>query len=426
MLIINKFVLCVVFYILLLSCGNSSKTTQKDQIISDLVVDSENLGFTIPFEIINGRMVISTMLNGVIYVRLAVDNGVDELHLIEEFAQKYGDSLEIVLYPNVAAMGAFISAPMQKSYVASGKFYYRFGDSIFVNYNKSCYVINGEYTEDFACILKGGEVVQSLPDRVMGIIPLRSFSKNGILKINFKDKRLEFPETVDSSAVSYKVDDANRTINLPIEFVGESGSKSYLFSSILDLGYYGDLLIFGNKKVSKIMGSIPKDYQLDVDYDEYGRNYIYYRSMMIGKDSVIFNNMGVLYLKNINELADAVIGVELMSKYDMFFDYRNNYIYMRSLESKYDMINRQFSITVGMGIRTVNVNNNPKRVVSMVLNDYKKVDVRCGDTILKIDYLELESIGRDSLKKIFADRTIPNKTVTVKRGDKVVVLSRNK
>lgn len=95
----------VLFLLTLTSCGYSTGDN------ADVNADKngiDSIGFSIPFQLIDDRVVVVVRLNGLVDVKLAVDNGVNQLHLTESFAKKHADTLEMVLYPDIPAMGKFL------------------------------------------------------------------------------------------------------------------------------------------------------------------------------------------------------------------------------------------------------------------------------------------------------------------------------
>lgn len=238
----KKIILMVLIscFIMHIAC-TSFETDEVQSVVVDTIV-SDNIEFYIPFQLIDNRIVISTRLNGLVDIKLAVDNGVYNLHLTEIFAKKYADSLNITLYPETPAMGSFQMSPNQKSYLVKGDFKYNFGDSTYVNYNSSAYFINKEQLNDFAYVMSGGDVSQDLPNDVVGIMPLKCLSKNGVIKIDFEKKRFEFPKQVDSSVTVYDYRYVNgcQVVQFPMVFFSDLDEKRYILSSVFDLGYRGN------------------------------------------------------------------------------------------------------------------------------------------------------------------------------------------
>lgn len=420
----KKIILMVLIscFIMHIAC-TSFETDEVQSVVVDTIV-SDNIEFYIPFQLIDNRIVISTRLNGLVDIKLAVDNGVYNLHLTEIFAKKYADSLNITLYPETPAMGSFQMSPNQKSYLVKGDFKYNFGDSTYVNYNSSAYFINKEQLNDFAYVMSGGDVSQDLPNDVVGIMPLKCLSKNGVIKIDFEKKRFEFPKQVDSSVTVYDYRYVNgcQVVQFPMVFFSDLDEKRYILSSVFDLGYRGNEICLWNNRMLK---SIDVYAERNISTSNLGNfSFYFFRNIKIGKDNTLVKNIYLVYLKNIHDKADALLGIKVISKFDIWFDYQNQKIYLKPLVKEFNMSNNEFSINYGLGFTREYDGHGVKYYVSTIRNDDKKVDVKLNDELLKIDNFSIEKANKDSIGAVINYKNRPNQSITVKRGNDTLILHR--
>lgn len=390
----------------------------------------EDTCFYIPFKFIDNFIVISTKLNGCVNTDLMVDDGCYSLTLMRDFVEKYSDTLGLTCYPEIKAMASFGGFPNQKAYIAEGDFSYHFGDSLFINYNSSAYAVDGKMISDFAHILSNDEMRTAFPNNIDGIIPLKCFSKNGIVKINFEKNRIEFPKEVDSSAVAYPyklIYKDTPIVDIPITFFDESGkSYSYMISALLDLGCNVGISFRNDKQIRKMDKDIKTCAQnISSLYGNYGYTPYRFTKITVGKDSVIFKNMNIICSnQKMFQAFDALIGNDILSEYDLWFDYKKQVIYMKPLLKEIDKDPHKFSILLGLEFGIRNDNDVLQYYVMTVNHDEKTIDTQLGDILLNVDNINVVNISADSLRSIWANRIIPNNSITVKRGKDTLVLQR--
>lgn len=350
------------------------------------------------------------------------------------FAEKHADSLGITLHRDVKNVATFGGFSKQRTFLAEGDFSYHFGDSTFVNYNNTGYMINpGKTIKDFANVLSNDEIKSRLPGGVDGIMPLKCFSKNGIIKINFEKNRIEFPTQVNSSAVSYPyelIDGNIQVVNFPITFLNNWGDRrGYTMSSIMDLGYTGSFSFYNKKKFAQMLSEI-KSYSQNSSstYKDYGYSRYCFDSLRIGKDNMLvegacFLNIDFLDFTNF----DALVGMEILSGYDLWFDYKEQIIYMKPLSAEIDMNSKNvFSILFGFGFGLQSIDNSTYYYAMSINHDKAKTDIMLRDILLKIDDVNVVNISQDSLRSIMSDKSIPQESITIKRGADTLVLKRIK
>lgn len=431
--------LMVLVYLLVLMSCDYEKVVNSNFHNGAYCNKDESIEFAIPFELINDRIVVRCKLNGKIDVKLAVDNACSELYLTESFAKRYKDTLNLKLYPESSSGGSFMLNPLQECYLAEGDFFYQFGDSTFINYyDKVFRVAAGKrLTGDHAMVLVENPSHKFLPDGVDGILPMRCFSKNGMVGLNFAKDRFEFDIIVDSSMTLYRCefDDNKQIMKFPITFFSNLGdSVSYVFKTLLDLGCNREFIITNSYNNDKIINklialsnkNISSLYTNTPEYSTYN-----FKQAKIGEDHTLFKNIEFIYSRTSkkNKLFDLLIGVVIMSDYYIAFDYANNLIYMKPLPNDEDgqnALDNSILASVGLNTNRSNSGDIMSYYVVIVDNDRKNVNIQLFDTIIKIDGIEARGLTIDSIKRVMVSKHIPHKTVTIKRGDSILVLSRNK
>jgi hypothetical protein len=367
--------------------------------------------FKIPFRLIDNRIAITVNLNNQVSTTLFVDNGCTELMLTEKFIKQYADILHLKEYPQITAVNHSLTIPIQKVYIAQGEIYYHVGEHVFTNTNLSGYTINNEKIKDFIEVFDN-DYFNEL--QIGGIIPLRCLATNGIIKINNNERYIEFPTQIDPLATEYNYQLKNKLqiIQFPITFYDTQGQEHcHRLATLLDLGFNSSNLLFKNSRTKVIENYADKNIRPS-------ERHLFFQKVKIGSENTLMHGYTMHKGREYN-IFDLLIGMEILSNYDLYFDYMTNKIYVRPLSKELFYLNDSTSIITGICLAG-------DFFVANKITNIIKTDIHLGDIVLKIDSIYVRNISRDSLLKI---RKIPNDSISqqsmvVKRGKDTLLLHR--
>ncbi|MDR1345831.1 MAG: hypothetical protein LBK03_03915 [Bacteroidales bacterium] len=367
--------------------------------------------FKIPFKLIDNRIAITVKLNNQISTTLFVDNGCTELMLTEKFIKQYTDILHLKKYPQITAVNHFLTIPAQKAYIAQGEICYHIEEHVFINTNLSGYTINNEKIKDFIEVFDNDYFNELQID---GIIPLRCLATNGIIKINNNEHYIEFPTQIDTLAIEYNYQLKNKLqiIQFPITFVDTQGqAHCHRLATLLDLGFNSSNLLFKNSRTKAIENYADKNIRSS-------ERHLFFQKVKMGSENTLMHGC-TMHKGQEYHIFDLLIGMEILSNYDLYFDYMTNKIYVRPLSKELFYLNDSTSIIAGICLAS-------DFFVANKITSIIKTDIRLGDIVLKIDNTYVQNISRDSLLKIrkISNDNISQQSIVVKRGKDTLLLQR--
>lgn len=422
----NKaFFTCVGFVfvslLFLFSCRHSSQ--EGIVAISEEGLACDSLGYYIPFEIIDGGIIVKTKINDTIEASLLIDNGCSDLYLSKQFVETYAEVLNLKHYPDIEAIGYFIGEPNLKNTIAEGRLTFHFGDSVFENKNTSAYQHNGKMIDHFSGVY-GRDIFFRKMD---GILPLHIFSKRGIVSINFQKKRIEFTKQIDTSFQRYPYTEQSKLpiIETPVKF----GEISLNLSMLPDLGSPGGSVdLYRTKKVQKKLSEIKAKTSKNVEFSPQIKDFSYYFDSVDLDGLILKDILFSVYPPFVGGgNVDLLIGMDILSQYDIAFDYNEKYIYMKPLNSVFSLKSDTSSILSGV-LLTVKIgrectekicNNELKYRVSGINHRYNKADFKFDDIVLKIGKYNITNIKFDSLKQLRKQKDTRTNATVIRGKDTI-------
>jgi hypothetical protein len=368
------------------NCNNISKVLPKDE--TKIEIDNDS-SFYIPFVEFNDetRIAIKVRINNKVDAILIIDNGVYSLHLSESFAKKHVQDLEMTLYPNIQSIGSFHD-PQIKSYIAKGSFYFHIKDSVFKTVCHEGYGIDEELILEYADIIPDNQL-QNLWDTELidGVLPLEALAKNGLVLINNEKKRIEFPQKVDTLAVPYPykiLQDGRQIISFPLFFEKDNKKEKFIFETSLDLGSNSRLFTSLQNSKTKMIVSQLKHYALkNIITNDAIKDMLFFNKLYAGSDFVIVNNAAFLQISK--DIIDLWIGVLFLSNYNLYFDYPNQIIYLKSIQPSFSMADTNSILFGSFGSRKITAEGDFLYEIMAINPSNIKIDAQIGDRIIRIN-----------------------------------------
>ncbi len=382
---------------------------------------SESEEYFIPFQIIDSHLYVTVKINNKVTALLSVDNGCPDLHLTESFAKKHAEALGLTFYPDMKSVSYFPGSPNQKCYIAQGNLFFQVKDSIFENQTESLYYSNHDIIKNHCSILSSGDILQFLPAEAAGIIPLKCLVKNNLIRINFRDNRIEFPSRIDSTLkkeyneYDYKTVNRLQVVQYPITFSDTKGmQKTFSFKTVFDLGFGGNFSFLNTKIVSLAKQFESKNYE---------SSFRFFDEIIAGKDKLKLNYINIVS-SNTNMPFDMLVGIKILSNYDIYFDYKNSKIYTKALSKD------KFSLSPSSapGFFTVTKKRDNAYIqchITAINPATSKFSYKLYDEILAVDNVYLQMLSLDSAKRLLVNRD-EIQILLIKRNQDTLLLKRDR
>ena len=419
----KSIIFCILFVLLFFlcftKCGNRVRSEPKDELKVEM--DNDSL-FCIPFVEFkdDSRIFIKVKINNIVDATLCVDNGASELLLCESFAKKHLHELDMTLFPNVQSMSNFPADPSAKSYIAKGEFFFQIKDSIFKTICHSGYGIDDELILEYAHIIPDNQT-QNLWNCALadGTLPLEVLAKNGIIFINNEKKRIEFPQEIDTSAIPYpykQLKDKRQVFSFPFYFKKENIKEKYLFETLLDLGANTRLFyLLQNSKTKTILEQIKNCASQNIITTDEIKNLLVFSKIYAGNDTVEVQNVSLL--PQSKDIVDLWLGMPFLSNYNIFFDYQNQTIYLKTIYPSFSMaITNSILFGCATSRKVLKDSSYTHEIIGINPNNIK-IDAQIKDRIIRINNLDISNYRTLS--------TDPNDTsITVIRRNDTITLYR--
>ncbi|GHV34140.1 hypothetical protein FACS1894178_1060 [Bacteroidia bacterium] len=375
--------------------------------------DKERKEKFIPF-ILTNFLTVDVYFNDSVKARMIIDNGCPEIIFGETYFHKNKDKLGLKAMPNLKSMHTFAFHPDLRVYIAEGKLSLSIMDTTILCNNESMYYVKSKPIKNFAEIQLDDKFLTK--DSLDGILPLRHLSLLGNVEINFNEKKICFPKTIDSSYAryNYRLENKQQIIEYPIRYyTNDTTLYCEKYSTLLDLGTDGGVVILNNNKINKIKSIIAKG----SDYLKYigdRQRMVKSKKNLLGNDSIAVYNL-FAYMFNIPVKEECIIGTHFLKNYNLIFDYDSQCIYMKANAKELNKpdINNIF---FGIGINVFN------KII--YIEDDIQTELMLGDILIKINDKDLINLSEDDFR--FAKKNAQKgqvKSITVLRNGTEITIN---
>jgi hypothetical protein len=374
--------------------------------------DSGTAKFQIPFQNDHNILLVKARINDRVDANLAIDNGCDEILLNQKFVNKYADLLGIKEYFGLLPFKPTLQYARSSMHIAECDLKFGFGNLSIRHTSIYQYYIKDAIPGKEHKIDKFVEVYTDTTDyfglNIDGVLPLRLFAEKGIIKINNNDKCIEFVNEIDSGTIKYPfVWEMNtQIVKFPVSFTNDTGKKyTYTLKTLLDLGCNEGLLLFNNLNTKPMLNVLK---QIDANADSR-----YILNAELGKNNTVFK---FCRLRKDNRTLgyDLIVGLGILSEYNLYFDYQSQIIGLQYLA----LANSSKSTFL---IQHYFKNGKYSHIVAAVDKDNCWLDLQKGDELYKAGDILIESLLPLEVKNFLRDSK-HNAIITVKRNGKLIEL----